>query len=117
MRPPGFQRSATWGPVQLERFVRALRLPRAELERLDHQLRRAGWTDVELEPLELSRALLGQVPELLLDTARRLRHVHLPPRKGDATRSKCSGASQRPAPLLPQQPAGQATHEQPTSEW
>ena len=82
MRPPGFQRSATWGPVQLERFVRALRLPRAELERLDHQLRRAGWTDVELEPLELSRALLGQVPELLLDTARRLRHLHLPPEEG-----------------------------------
>lgn len=73
MRPPGFQGSATWGPVQLERFVRALRLPRGELERLDHQLRRAGWTDAELEPLELSRALLGQVEDLLLDTARRLR--------------------------------------------
>ncbi len=82
MRPPGFQRSGTWGPVQLERFARALRLPRAELERLDHQLRRAGWTDVELEPLKLLRALLGQVPELLLDTARRLRHVHLPPEEG-----------------------------------
>ncbi len=66
----------------MERFVRALRLPRAELERLDHQLRRAGWTDVELEPLELSRALLGQVQDLLLDTARRLRHLRLPPEEG-----------------------------------
>jgi len=63
----------------LERFVRALRLPRAELERLDHQLRRAGWTDAELEPLELSRALLAQVQDLLLNTARRLRDPHLPP--------------------------------------
>ena len=82
MRPPGFQRSATWGPVQLERFVRALRLPRGELQRLDHQLRRAGWTDAELEPLGLSRALLGQVQDLLLDTARRLRDLHLPPEEG-----------------------------------
>lgn len=72
-------RAPTWDARDLERFVRHLRQPRAELEKLDHQLRRAGWTDAELEDLELARALLGQVQGLLLQTARRLRHQPPPP--------------------------------------
>jgi hypothetical protein len=49
-------RSPTWDARDLERFVRHLRQPRAELEKLDHQMRRAGWTDAELEDLELAPA-------------------------------------------------------------
>ncbi len=63
----------TWGPDQLERLVRSLRLPRAELRRLSDQLRQAGRTDVEVEPLDLATTELDQASELLSLTARNLR--------------------------------------------
>ena len=62
-----------WGPDQLDRFVRSVRLPRAELRRLEERLRQAGWTDVEVEPLSLALTELGQVGELLSLVARNLR--------------------------------------------
>ncbi len=68
MRPP------VWGPDQLERFVRGLRMPRAQLRGLADRLREASWTDAEIEPLTLADSDLGQAQELLLMTARNLRH-------------------------------------------
>ena len=76
---PGDMRQP-WGVPELERFVRRLREPRAELTRLADQLRDAGWTDTALEPLELANTQLGQVQELLLLTARDLRDQSLEPR-------------------------------------
>ena len=69
----------SWGPDQFERFVRSTRQPRTELERLDRQLREAGWEDYQLEDLELANALLRQAGDLLLRVARRLRER---PREG-----------------------------------
>ncbi len=62
-----------WGPDQLERFVRSLRLPRAELRRLSERLREADWTDPKVEPLSLAITELGQTQELLSLVARNLR--------------------------------------------
>jgi hypothetical protein len=67
MRPTG------WGPDSLERFVRYLNGPRGELRRLANRLRSAGWTDTEVEPLDLVVTEIGQTQELLLLVARNLR--------------------------------------------
>jgi hypothetical protein len=67
MRPPG------WGADNVERFVRYLNGPRGELRRLATRLRAAGWSDAEVEPLDLVVTELGQAQELLLMTARKLR--------------------------------------------
>ena len=52
-----------WDADTLDRFVRYLRLPRAELEHLEDRLRRAGWTDAEVESLTLANTELGQVQQ------------------------------------------------------
>ncbi len=67
MRPTG------WGPESLERFARYLNGPRGELRRLATRLREAGWTDPEVEPVDLVVTELGQTQELVLMTARNLR--------------------------------------------
>jgi hypothetical protein len=67
MRPTG------WNADSLERFVRYLRGPRGELRRLEDRLRSVGWDDTELEPLVLANTELGQVQELLVLVAQRLR--------------------------------------------
>jgi len=70
MRPAAMQ--PVWGPDHLERFVRSLRLPRTKLEHLSRRLREAGWTDAEVEPLDLANTELRQTGELLMLTARNL---------------------------------------------
>ncbi len=55
------------------RFARYLNGPRGELSRLATRLREAGWTDPEVEPLDLVVTELGETQELVLMTARNLR--------------------------------------------
>lgn len=66
-------RPTVWGADQLERFARYLNGPRSELRRLNSRLRAAGWTDAEVEPLDLIITEVGQAQELLLLVARNLR--------------------------------------------
>ncbi len=56
----------------MERFARYLNGPRGELRRLATRLREAGWTDAEVEPVDLVVTDLGQTQELVLMTARNL---------------------------------------------
>ena len=62
-----------WDADALDRFARYRRLPRVELEHLEDRLRRAGWTDAEVESVALANTELGQVQELLSLAARNLR--------------------------------------------
>ncbi len=66
-------RATGWNADSLERFARYLNGPRGELRRLAGRLRSAGWTDPEVEPLDLVVTELGQTQELLALVARNLR--------------------------------------------
>jgi hypothetical protein len=72
MSPPVWAPDA-WGPHSLERFARHLNGPKGELRRLATRMRSAGWTDTEVEPLDLVVTEIGQTQELLALVARNLR--------------------------------------------
>ncbi len=75
-------RPTVWNADSLERFARYLNGPRGELRRLAGRLREAGWTDLEVEPLDLVVTELGQAQELLLLTGRNLRRRPLGSQSG-----------------------------------